>query len=196
MKKLVLIPLHKYEQLQNQGVGSIDATDHFENAPEMKREAEEHEIKEIPKERNQYMKLDRELILSHIPKYNKRKAEAVLEYIDKAPKLDWNADGELLLDSREIPGSHISDLLRDSCAEYKNFEPVGAEEFYNNLGNIPLSLITNPKRRLLLQKRVGEKPDTPPLHKTADSPTPRKKKPVNKTSTLNKKTWKQLWRKL
>jgi hypothetical protein len=86
MKKLVLIPLHKYEQLQNQRVGSINTSEHVENTPEIKRE--EDEIKEIPNERNQYVKLDRELILSHIPKYNKRKAEAVLEYIDKAPRLD------------------------------------------------------------------------------------------------------------
>jgi hypothetical protein len=194
MKKLILVPVQKYEQLQrqansNQQVVQIPVEHHSKESERSSQELTKEETSDNEK-------LDKHLILSHIPKCKKRKAETLLEYINKSPKLDWNALGEMVIEKREIPGSHISDLLRDCFTEYKNFEPVGVQEFYTNIGNIPLSLISNPKRRLTLQKGGGVEKQTKILEQCEEEVKARDKISNSKKPKKQTKSWKELWKTL
>ena len=187
MKKLVLIPFHKYQALQSQ-----------ENI-------KDQVISEVPEESNLQLeksstvpirqsKLEKDIILCHIGKGKRGKAETLLQYINQSPNLDWNNQGELIVNDKVIPGSHISDLVKDSVTEYKHFEPVGLQQFYQHLGNIPLTIITNPKSRRLLQKG-GQ--STPPPGKPEKS-TVRVLKTVSggkkKTVKRLKSSWKDMWK--
>ena len=121
-------------------------------------------------------KLEKEIILSHLSKRDRSKATALLNVVEQNPNLDWNTRGEVLVKDSVIPFSHISDLVRDALHNSR-YEPVGCNEFYSTLDNVPLSLISNPNRRIL----IGGKTLLPP-------PGIPDKKPV----PLN--NWTQLWK--
>ena len=117
-------------------------------------------------------KLDAETIIDYLPKRNRSKGATLLQTIIRNPNLDWNNKGELLVHRKSIPHSHISDLLHDALNNTKN-KPIGANEFYANLTNVPLSLVTNPRRRQILvggqqqqqqqqQQRQQKQPRLPP----------------------------------
>ena len=122
-------------------------------------------------------KLEKEIILTHLPKRDRAKALSLLNVVEQNPNLDWNVRGEILVKNEVIPYSHISDLVRDALRPSR-FEPVGCREFYSNLDNTPLSLISNPNRRAL----VGGKSLPPPGI------------PDKKAVPLN--NWSSLWKKL
>lgn len=91
--------------------------------------------------------LDVGVILSAIPKNYRTRAKALLNHITADPqqRLKWNRHGELIHDGRLIPGSHITDLLKNSQRQYKHVQPVGLEEFQDSLKelNIPVGLTEN-----------------------------------------------------
>ena len=89
--------------------------------------------------------LDRQVILSAIPKNYRNRATSLLNHIDADPqqRLQWNGRGELIYKSRTIHGSHITDLIKNSQRPYVQ-QPVGEEEFRKGLKelNIPVGLLT------------------------------------------------------
>lgn len=95
-------------------------------------------------ERDDY-KLDKDVILSAIPKNSKSRVEALLNHIAADPKqrLRWNQHGELIYHGRVVPGSHITDLLKNSQRQYRHSQPVGLSEFKDGLKelNIPVGLM-------------------------------------------------------
>ena len=116
----------------------------------------------------------------------------MLQYINQSPNLDWNKEGELLIKNQSIPSSHISDLVKDSITEYNHFEPAGVTEFYQNLGNIPQTIITNPKRRRLIQKGGQSIPPPPGQPEETKTRVLKTVKPVKRL----KPTWKDMWKTL
>jgi len=89
--------------------------------------------------------LDVEVILSAIPKNYRTRARALINHIsaDGQHRLQWNGRGELVYHGKVIPGSHITDLLKNSQRQYKHFQPVGQQEFRAGLKelNIPSGLM-------------------------------------------------------
>lgn len=89
--------------------------------------------------------LDVEVILSAIPKNFRTRARALMNHIvaDPQQRIHWNAQGELIYHGEVIPGSHITDLLKNSQRQYKHSMPVGQEEFQDGLKelNIPIGLV-------------------------------------------------------
>jgi hypothetical protein len=83
--------------------------------------------------------LEAEVILSAIPKYFRNRAQSLLNHIWADPQhtLQWNDRGELIVKGVVIPGSHITDLLKNSL------QPLGQKEFHEGLKelNIPLGLL-------------------------------------------------------
>jgi len=90
-------------------------------------------------------RLDTEVILSAIPKNYKTRAQALLNHITADPqhRLRWNQQGELIYRGQVIPGSHITDLLKNSQRQYRHSQPVGVREFQDGLKelNIPVGLM-------------------------------------------------------
>ena len=175
MKKSVLIPFERYlhyKSLVNNNT-----------PPETQKEDEsvknEHHVVDTTEDKPQtnQEKLGFEVILSHLPKRDRSKALSLLNVVEQNPKLDWNNRGELLVNNSSIPYSHISDLIRDALHNSR-FEPVACKEFYSNLDNAPLSLVSNPNRRILIGGKVLPPPGIPD------------KKPV----PLN--NWSGLWKSL
>ena len=93
--------------------------------------------------------LAKEIILTFLPKKYKDKADILLKLIEKNSVLDWNAKGQLLVNGKAVPYSHIADLLRDSVIPHHPFKPQGYKEFYKYLERVPRYLISLGRRALL-----------------------------------------------
>lgn len=91
-----------------------------------------------------------DIISACLPKRNRSKAHCLLEYIDQHPKLDWNKDGNLVVEKTPIAYSHIVDLLHDALNPTRHEPPVGYDTFYSQLSAAPRSLINNPRRKSLV----------------------------------------------
>ncbi len=96
--------------------------------------------------------LPEEVVLSAIPQNWVNRAKALLAHIKRSP-IDWNCRGELIVNSKVVSGSHISDLLKTALYDYQHLSPVGSDDFFRALSefNIPVSLVTNLKRRAQLK---------------------------------------------
>ena len=94
-------------------------------------------------------RLKPEIIIAQLPRRNKAKAKALLQYLHSHKTLDWNQRGELEINKTAVPYSHITDIIHDALNNTK-YKPVGCDEFYSHLGCVPKSLITNPARKTLL----------------------------------------------
>ena len=78
---------------------------------------------------------------------------------DPQQRIQWNERGELLHHGKVIPGSHITDLLKNSQRQYRHSNPVGLQEFQDGLKelNIPIGLMEPrpgpPGQRLVPQNK-------------------------------------------
>lgn len=184
-KKCVLVPYEKYQRLMKTPK-ALELT----SVDRIQEEEEEEEAGPVEPAR-----LEEEQILEHFPKNLKGKAKILLNTIKQNNSLDWNLKGELVVNDEAVQHSHIADLVKDALVTYKHFEPVGLQVFYSHLNNIPLSLIRNPQRRLLLQKGTGTPPPQPPPPPPPGLPN--KRKAINILEKPKKRskadTWKQLW---
>jgi hypothetical protein len=89
-------------------------------------------------------KLDVENIISSIPKKFAYKARVILNHIiHNTNKITWNDKGEVIINEKLIPNSHIVDLIKCSLYTYKNCNPRGLKEFIHQLkdSNIPETII-------------------------------------------------------
>ena len=114
----------------------------------------------VPSGSGAVAKLSTDSILAAIPKQSRRDASAILQHIERTSDISWNDKGELVLKGKVVPYTHISDLLKDSFYQYKNWSAEGAPVFYQALAesNIPLGLIHNQQRRTLLEGYKHPKP--------------------------------------
>lgn len=99
---------------------------------------------------NQIDKMPEDVILYPFSKRQRRGAESLLQYIKK--HLSWNSDGEIICHGKVVEGSHVTDLLKDALAVNKKTPANGYQEFYACLKGVPLSLIINKDRKLLVGK--------------------------------------------
>ena len=175
MKKSVLIPYERYlyyqKATQAPGIPSTDVTESDTSGKEHDPPgspasvvALDHDSTAQPQ-----LKLNKDIIIAHLPKRNKSKAEALLNILDQHPVLGWNERGELLVNKTPVPYSHISDLLHDALNHTKH-EAVGCRLFYKHLGSIPQSLINNPSRKALLWGGRGVQ--LPPIGTPNTEPIP------------------------
>lgn len=145
---MVLLPEERYHRLlkiQKEYLQSQDST-FVEQLPVGDIEEREPQVHVVGEdESNPSDRLSIDLIIGGIPKQFKAKARALLEYIGRSNILGWNKRGELLLEGKPCPGTHIADLIRHTMRSYKNFNPTGLNEFYSSLKliNVPLGLIGN-----------------------------------------------------
>ena len=175
MKKSVLVPYERYLHYKRLHDNPAKKEDQSQNNTEEQNLQETVDVHPYSDDSlQQAHKLKPDIIVALLPKRNRTKAAALLSFIDTHPVLDWNSKGELLIHNQAIPFSHITDLAHDALNNTKAYDPVGCEEFYRNIGHVPLSLISNPKRRLM----IGSK--GPPV--------------IPQTKSVAQNTWKDLWK--
>jgi hypothetical protein len=201
-EKVVIIPIEKYNRLkicqeQNSGVNSENSTVQQLNG------ITDSFLEKLDNNDNNKKKNDNNLIeegiISSIPKYLQNRARTLLEYIKNYTDLSWNIKGEIITDGTVVHSSHIVDLLKDSLTDYKDFSPVGIDEFYRKLKGVPLSLIYNKSRRANLQQGRGQSNQIFDIKLSAPPPGI----PIKKSLSLEKyyeksksSDWKLKWGKL
>ena len=68
-----------------------------------------------------------------LKRFKKRtKAKKLFKDATSKKNLDWNEDGQMLLDDRVVPGSHIDDLFQSTLKKRDSTLP-GAREFESML---------------------------------------------------------------
>ena len=133
----------------------------------LKPEENEQPTEEPPPEKSNSSAIEQEVMKS-VPKIYKAGARQFLDKIkEHQDVLHWNDKGELLYETKPIPGSHLVDLVDDTLRHRKGFEPVGWSVFARGLArmNVPENLLRNPQRQRAIhdfKARVrDETPNTP-----------------------------------
>ena len=95
-------------------------------------------------------------VIASVPKALRGKAEQLTRTVLR--ELAWSPKGELMIDGRAVPGTHIVDLINDAIRLRKKFNPKGRDEFVKRLSgiNVPQELIGNPSIWERLRHRRGE----------------------------------------
>ena len=98
-----------------------------------KLEENEQPTEERAPEKSISSALEQEVMRS-APKIYKAGARQFLDKIrEHQDVLHWNDKGELLYETKPIPGSHLVDLVNDTLRHRKGFEPVGWSVFVLNV---------------------------------------------------------------
>ena len=85
-------------------------------------------------------------ITTSVPKMYQRKADAFLNYLHADGDVTWDEQGQILLQGKVIPKSHIVDLVHDAMRLRKRTKrPQGWQELSRHLAqkNIPRELVGN-----------------------------------------------------
>ena len=105
------------------------------------------------------------------PKFTKQGLDEIKEYQDV---LHWNDKGELLYETKPIPGFHLVDLVNDTLRHRKGFEPVGWFVFARGLArmNVPENLVRNPQRQSAIREFKARARDETPSSPSRWLPSP------------------------
>ena len=97
--------------------------------------------------------LEKELIVSAMPKSLKRKADSLLSYIQGS--IEWKNNGEVVYNDKCLEGSHITDLVRYSLQEYGELPPPHYGTFLEILSevNVPKGIVTHRKNPFPRQEK-------------------------------------------
>ena len=97
-------------------------------------------------------------VIASVPKALRGKAEQLTKTVLR--EMAWSQNGELMVDDRPVPGTHIVDLINDAVRMRKSFNPIGRDEFVQRLSsiNVPQELIGNPAIWERLQHAKGHRP--------------------------------------
>ena len=88
-------------------------------------------------------------VIGHLPATLFPKAATLLRRLKARPDvISWDESGQVKVDGKEIPDSNISDLVSDAMRARKNFNPMGAQEFFRGLSkiNVPKDIARNTER--------------------------------------------------
>ena len=93
---------------------------------------------------------------------SRTKVKQLLQYLtDDSSIIGWNERGEVEIEGKKIPGSHLLDLLVDLVQPKRGFDPTGWKFFSSALSkmNVPKNLISNTQRRNFMQTEYNFHPD-------------------------------------
>ena len=143
MQKLVLLSYDRYQRL-------LTAKDNVANSTIV--DASPSPTIDIP------VKDESERLISLFPKTLQARARGLLTYI--LPYISWNEKGEVTINGEKIPNSNIVDLIKVQLKDYKDFRPLGVEQFVTLLKdvNVPLSLLTLYQREQIGQGKLPPPP--------------------------------------
>ena len=123
-------------------------------------------------------------VLAHMPSRNKRNAEYIITSLSRNNKIAWSNNGEIVVEDKPVPGSHLYDLLK-SVTTHNNVSdrsrPKGWNIFLKTLAslNVPLSVIPNTMvRRSIEAFKTGERDETNTQSSMSDLRTPRMRREI------------------
>ena len=159
VQKSVLVPWEKYQRLIKQIPSNKDPTTKM-HPPMVQEEPEDDDA----------LSVDR--VIEAVPKNVQNRVCALLSHVTNDGRLTWNRQGEICYEGQTIPGSHITDLVKDSQYKYKHFNPTGYHIFYTALKdmNIPKGLIGHRERVDISQAKKTPPGITEPQAKKKKAP--------------------------
>lgn len=131
MKKSVLLPYDKYIALKQ----SIDRQCNVDDIAVNQTSSENNISVETPNR-------NREKLLLLLPPANRSRAERLLNFVEQSNSVDWNSNGNIVINKEPIHNTHICDIIHYITSQKKK-PPPGASLFIKNLPNLPQSLISN-----------------------------------------------------
>jgi hypothetical protein len=92
-------------------------------------------------------KINEEQVMSSVPKMYRQKAQALLQFLQSDPEVQWDDRGQLVLSGQVVPKSHIIDLVNDALRRRKSHAPHGWDALSRRLRqhNVPKELVGNEK---------------------------------------------------
>ena len=114
-------------------------------------------------------------VMKGVPKIYKAGARQLLDKIkEHQDVLHWNGKGELLCETKPIPGSHLVDPSQRHIARRKGFEPVGWSVFAKSLDrmNVLENLVRNPQRQSAIREFKARMRDETPNSPSRWLPSP------------------------
>ena len=112
-------------------------------------------------------------VLISLPASRRAKAKRLLGYLKRAPDINWNQRGELIVRGQVQPRTHMVDLVKDVLLQRRTPVSAGWQTFAQALmdANVPQDLITNQYLR----------PHPPPPPPPQTTPSPKRKTKRKKT---------------
>jgi len=143
-KELILVPKAKYEHL----LKSDDTTVNDDASVNNHRTLSD--IKPLSDE--DYKDDTLESTLEYvIPKNRLKRALGLWNYLKerRGNILNWNAKGEIIVNGKLVPQSHIADVIKDAVTSRTTRQPEGYKQFYEALKELhtPEGFIINSARR-------------------------------------------------
>ena len=113
-------------------------------------------------------------VMKSVPKIYKAGARLWDKIKEHQDVLHWNDKGELLYETKPIPGSHLVDLVNDTLRHHKGFEPVGRSVFARGLArmNVPENLVRNPQSQSAIHEFKARVRDETPNNPSRWRPSP------------------------
>jgi len=99
-------------------------------------------------------------LASAMPKTYKSQALRIYDYLSQSHSpVTWDSSGTLSISGNTVPQSNIIDSISELTRARKNFAPPGTDALCQALAqmNVPLELVGNPTRRLLIQKHKSQR---------------------------------------
>ncbi len=100
-------------------------------------------------------RLDLSTLIPGLPKTNRPAAKLLIGHIASTEALDWNENGEVIVNGERVLNSNITDLISAVSRQRKNPQIVGLDVFVRALktSNVPQSAVVN---RSLFQQKADE----------------------------------------
>ena len=175
MKKSVLLPYTQYLHLLQQQNHSDDLpTQNDGDNLKSKEPQDTNQVDRVPKAPVS-LNPSKTDVIELLPQAVRAKALRLLNYL-KEHNINWNKEGEVYVNNETpIKHSHICDILHFATTNTKR-RPVGVQEVFESISNIPKSLLTNTS----LTGGSSIPPGVPTIQRNIDSNS----------------SWKTLWRPL
>lgn len=148
-KELVVLAKEKYLNLMKQSQeeenqNHLEQSTTSENQKAYERLPESHKLTEVLK--------------MTVPKLLQRKAEALMHFLIQQNVINWNDQGEIVVDGEAIKGSHIIDLIKNVLSRHTVQHPIGYLKFYEVLqsNNTPSAFMINENPRSTKSQQRGK----------------------------------------
>ena len=111
-------------------------------------------------------------VIQSLSAAQRSKGRRILNYVKRIPELTWSQKGEMLLNNKLYPNSHLEDLIKGVVSPKSKSRPEGLEDFKELLkkNNIPTNLINFP------QINLQDLPLTPSVIEKKHKKTPKSKR--------------------
>ena len=152
IQRLRLIPESKFQDImKGKGNESVTNSDNIPKKSTLEKENEPITNPDIPKistlakpdtmpkqstpEEQPKEPMSISSILEYIPSYLRSKAQSILKMISENPQsqMSWDKRGRIIINGNIQENTNISQLVRYVVRPLRNFKPIGANEFQDQL---------------------------------------------------------------